>query len=358
MTIGIGFIGAGAIGRVHMHAARGLGWNLVGLCDANEAAARDAGAAFGVARVHADVEGLRADARVEAVVIATPNHLHRAQAIACLRAGRHVLLEKPLALDAAEGEDILRARDASGCVVQLGMANRHKQGPQAARAAIQEGACGTILGAQVSWLRRRGIPGFGGWATTRALAGGGALIDIGVHMLDLALWLMDFPEPTAASGTTYNTWPELAGYTYTSMWGAPVPNGVKDVEDAAFAHIRLVGGGMIQLAVSWALNADAAPHEQHIRILGDRGGVELRGLDQAWILGERAGRLSDTRLSVPASDEFPLQLRRFARAIARAEPPAATLEEALVVQRALDAIYRSAASGQEERIRAEAALAR
>ncbi len=196
------------------------------------------------------------------------------------------------------------------------------------------------------------------WATTRAQSGGGALIDIGVHMLDLALWLMGFPQPTAASGTTFNTWPALAGYTYTSMWGRPVPGGTKDVEDSAFAHIRLHGGGMIQLAVSWALNADAAPHEQHVRILGERGGVELRGLDQPWILGERGGRLCDTRLSVPAENEFPLQLSRFLAAIERGEQPAATLEEGLVVSRTLDAIYHSAASGQEEPVRSEVALAR
>lgn len=345
----LGFIGAGTIARTHMASARALGFDRLAVADPSRSAVEAAATDFGIQRCYADYRELLADPRIDAVVIATPNMLHAEQAVAALDAGKHVLLEKPMAPDTASAERIVAATRRAGRRLQMGMANRFKAGPQALRAHVRSGACGRIYAAEAAWYRRRGIPGFGGWATTQALAGGGALLDIGVHMLDLALHLMDFPQPVAVSGATWNVWRRLEDYHYTSMWGAAVPGGTKDVEDYAIGHIRFAEGQILQLNAAWAINLAATPHEQKIRVMGEQGGAELRGLEQPYFYGETAGRCTDTTVALGRQDEFQLQLAEFAASIREGRDPLADAQQGLAVTRLLEAIYRSAESGREVR---------
>ncbi len=166
-------------------------------------------------------------------------------------------------------------------------------------------------------------------------------------MLDLALYLMDFPAPSVVSGMTYNNRTDLSGYTYQSMWGRPVPGASKDVEDSAFAQIRFRDGQCLQLGIAWAINLVAEPQEQVVRLMGERAGIELRGLDSLHHFGEDGGRLTDTRVLVSPVDEFASEFSRFRASVLEGAPTAATAEQGLLVQQLLDAVYGSALSGRE-----------
>ena len=207
MSLSLGFIGAGNINRSHLKSAQQLGLNLAGIADVVPAAAEECKKLFNVAKSYSDYRQLLADNSIDAVVIGTPNKFHAEQAIAALKAGKHVFLEKPMAMNVDESDAILAALKKSRKTLQMGMANRFRSSVWALKHYIDAGKCGNIYSGQAFWYRRRGIPGFGGWFTTKSLSGGGALIDIGVHLLDLALYLMGFPKPVAVSGATNSPTP-------------------------------------------------------------------------------------------------------------------------------------------------------
>ncbi|HEY8668438.1 MAG TPA: Gfo/Idh/MocA family oxidoreductase, partial [Tepidisphaeraceae bacterium] len=188
MSIPLGFIGAGNIVTFHMQNAQTLEIPMLGVADVNLPAAQAASAKYGVTKAYADYREMLADKSIKAVVIGTPNRFHAEQAIAALEAGKHVFLEKPMAMNVGESDAIIAAMKKSGKIVQMGMVNRFRGAAQVLKTFIEAGKCGTIYSGQAYWYRRRGIPGFGGWFTTRSMSGGGALIDIGVHLLDLALY--------------------------------------------------------------------------------------------------------------------------------------------------------------------------
>jgi predicted dehydrogenase len=351
MPLTIGYIGFGNINRVHAKSAQQLGFDLVAAADIKPAALDEAKKQFNVTKTYDDHKGLVADPNVTAIVVGTPNKFHAEHAIAALRAGKHVFLEKPMALNAAEADAIIAARDASGGkIVQMGMVNRFKNSVQALKHFLDAGRCGDIYSAQTWWYRRRGIPGFGGWFTTKSISGGGALIDIGVHMLDLAVYLMGFPKPVAVSGATYNLFRKLDEYAYTSMWGNPTPGGLKDVDDYALAVIRFDKGQTLQLNISWALHIEQLEPESGLRLMGNKGGVALRGLDSPLVVAEEAGHVIDITPMYSPNDPFLDEMRHFADCIEQGKKPTASAEQGRTVQAILDAIYRSGEQGREVKV--------
>ena len=194
MALTIGFIGAGNINRMHITNAQKLGLNLGGIADVAVEAAEAARKQYNIAKAYSDYKELLADKKLDAIVVGTPNKFHAEQAVAALKAGKHVLLEKPMAMSVAESDAIIAAMTKSGKILQMGMVNRFKPSVQTLKHVIETGRCGPLYAGQTFWYRRRGIPGFGGWFTTKAMSGGGGLIDIGVHMIDLAMYLLDFPQ--------------------------------------------------------------------------------------------------------------------------------------------------------------------
>lgn len=349
MAVTVGFIGAGNICRNHMKQARALELNMAGVADVNPAAMEAAKKDFGIDKSYEDYHDLLKNKEIQGVIIGTPNKFHMEQAVAALEAGKHVLLEKPMAMNVKESDAIIAAMKKSGKIVQMGMVNRFRASTQTLKNFIAAGRCGNIYAGQAFWYRRRGIPGFGGWFTTKSMSGGGALIDIGVHLLDLSLYLMDFPKPVAVSGMTYNIWKELESYTYTSMWGKPTPGGKKDVDDFAFGLIRFEDGQTLQLNVSWALNVDAGA-ETGVRIFGDKGGVQLRGFDEPSLTSEEAGHLIDIKPHFKPNEPFLEAMRHFAECIEGKHAPMPTAEQGRTVQLILDAIYRSSEERREVRL--------
>ncbi|MEO2049728.1 MAG: Gfo/Idh/MocA family oxidoreductase [Pirellulales bacterium] len=368
MSIRLGIIGAGSIGEVHAKAALAAGQTVAGVADVNlEAATRmvamleetpvtgsisgSSGGASGC-RAYASATQLLADDSVDAVVVCVPNRWHCEIASEAMRAGKDVLLEKPMGLNAAECQQAIEVAAQTERVLQIGMVHRHTAVGQAAKDVVEAGDLGNIYHAKAHLYRRRGVPGLGGWFTTKQISGGGPLVDIGVHVLDLACWLMDFPHIQRVSGKVYSQFGKrMQDYVYESMWaGPPKLDGVCDVEDSAHALIYFAGGGSLDLQVSWAMNwpGDSSEEENLLALFGDRGGMTFKlESDHLTVASERHGRNVDTRVMLPEIDPFVRQATSFAACVKSREMPLATGEQGRLVLSILDAIYQSSQADQD-----------
>lgn len=353
MTIGLGIIGAGSIGRVHADAAQRNGCRVVGAWDFHPERAAALARDFGGRAVDA-IDDFLALPEVDAVAIATPNSAHVGCAVKALAAGKHVLLEKPMALSVAECDRILAARDESRRVLQIGFVCRGSPTARLAKRLVESGRLGRVYHAKCSIYRRRGIPGLGGWFTTKAISGGGPLIDLGVHLIDLVRWLCGSPQALRASGATYaNFGHPIDRYRFVEMWaGPPKPDGDFDVEDHATALLRFEGGLTVELNVTWAMNQPESALSDGVRLFGDRGGVAFRIFERDLVLAtEEEDRIVDVVPKFgpedPLAGAWDEQYRQFIAAIERGVAPHASGEDGRAVQAIVEAIARSSAEGRE-----------
>ena len=345
----IGIIGLGNIGREHLDAFLAAeGCEVAAVADASPGVAKKLAAKHGVANAFEDPQALIDCTETDAVVVAVPNRFHEPLALATLAAGKHLLLEKPMALDAAGAKTIYRAAQASDRVVMLGHQWRRVWWGEAMRGRIATGDLGEIHHAKCGWLRRKGIPGWGTWFTRKDQSGGGPLIDIGVHMIDITLDLIGAPRPLSVAGATFAAFgPRKKGI---GKWGTPDWGGYYDVEDFATALIRCEGGKVVTLDVSWAAHSDR--NDVFVELLGEDGGLVYRGGDLRF-LTERDDKTVDEVMPMPASageEKDPgrgAMSEEFLRCIAQSEAPRASAWTGLVNSLVLDAIYRSAESGRE-----------
>lgn len=344
----LGILGAGAIGEKHAAAAASVGVEVGRIIDRAAERAVDLAHQYDAAS-GTEPQSLFDDDAIDAVVIGVPNCFHRPLALEAMRAGKDVLLEKPMALSAAECDELIDAAEETGRLLQIGYTHRFTAAGSEARSIVESGALGDIYHAKAHLHLRRGIPGLGGWFTTKAMSGGGALIDLGVHLVDLSLHLLGQPKTVAVSGKAYSKFgAKMEGYTYESMWSGP-PNydGVFDVDDHATALITFDSGATLDLQVSWACNLPAGTlPDSMVAVLGDRGGLsfELFG-DHLLLRNEIAGRNADAKLALPEADHMALQMVDFAEAVASRKPgTGATPADGRKVQAIVDAIYRSSES--------------
>lgn len=354
MRISLGIIGAGSIGTVHTEAAQRLGLPIARVWDIDRSKAMALAARASGARAAASLDDLLADPGVNAVVVATPNDTHAEIACRAIEAGKHLLLEKPMATSVSECDRIVSALDRSSVGLQMGFVYRHAPAPRAVKAEIEAGSLGRIYHAKVSMYRRRGIPGLGGWFTTRTRSGGGPLIDLGVHVIDQALWLCGFPRATRASGALYaNFGPRMHDYIFEQMWaGPPRLDGIFDVEDHATALVRFDGGLTLEINVTWAANIPDGGLPDGVALFGERGGCRFTLLGDSVIVAGESGRaLVDRSLSFDATRAldraFEGQLLSFQRMVEAGEPPVATAAQGRAVQAILDAIARSSHAERE-----------
>lgn len=352
MSIRLGIIGAGAIGEVHAIAAQAAGQTVAAIADLDLAKAEELAADFPTASALGDPKELLADSEIDAVVIAVPNRWHKELAMAALRAGKDVLLEKPMGLNAAECQEINEVVEQTGRLLQIGMVYRYSAPAQAAKRIIESGDLGQISHAKAHLFRRRGIPGLGGWFTNKQLSGGGPLIDLGVHLIDLSYWLMGFPEVSRVSGKVYAQFGKrMKDYVYEHMWaGPPKYDGVCDVEDSAHAMIRFEGGITLDLQVSWAMNMpeENIPGPGIVGVFGDQGGItfNLDG-DSLNLATESHGRNVDTKYMLPPVDQFEEQARAFANMVSNRGEPTATGVHGQQVLAIIDGIYQSSDEDRE-----------
>jgi predicted dehydrogenase len=344
--IRVGIIGAGWPGVKHAEGYRATpGFQVAAVSDLipsrRKGLAQQAGA--NVAE-HADYEALLSDGNIGAVSIALPNHLHSPVALKALKAGKHVLCETPPTVDASEAKKLAAAAEKAGKVLLFAAQRRFGGAEQASHQAVAKGFAGDVYHARASWMRTRGIPAGTGWYTDKSKSGGGAMIDTGLQVLDLAWHLMGQPRPVSA----FAVMPR-------KLAPQPLPGGATfDVEEAASVIVRFEGDKSLELSTSWAMNQ--APQQQGTlcRLHGDKGALEVytpRGPVMYRSFGPK-GEAKETPLKLPKTVLYPAMMRHFKQCIAGAEQPRLGAKDAAVLMAMVDAIYKSAASGKSAEVKA------
>ena len=341
MGVRIGLIGAGGIANgAHIPGYRSLGdqVELVACADVNASTARNTAAQHGIPGVYTDYQEMLEREHLDAVSVCTPNRFHAPAVIAALQAGCHVLCEKPPAMTADEARAMEAAARSSGKLLTFGFMFRFSNEVRAARRYAEAGAFGEIYSGRVTAMRRRGIPGWGVF-TNKELQGGGPLIDIGVHMLDAALYVMGYPEPTSVTGVTHT---KLGNRTPgVGLMGTWDPERYT-VEDICNALIRFDNGASLLLESSFIANIEPT-EEMNVRLFGTRAGCKLFPFS---VFGEEHGVLTNTQAAwFPGGGSHQREVEHFVRCVRGEAEPVSTPAEAVKIQRIIEAIYRSADAG-------------
>lgn len=347
----IGVIGCGA-GTFHLEGyAEDPRTKTVALAGLDTARCRQLAKKFEVPEIYGDYRDLLEKADVDAISVVVPNHLHLSIALAALQAGKHVLVEKPLARTAAEGEQIVAAAKAAGKILAIAFQRRHRADMEVLHRHIQEGGLGEIYYAKAYWMRRAGIPGLGTWFTNKELAGGGPMIDLGVHVLDMALWLMGNPTATTVSAATYaKLGPQGKGHWASSRFQETGEHPY-EVEDLATAFIRFATGATMQLETCWAAYSGVTD-EFGVALMGDQGGAEIHVKDYANVgtlrlFGDVGGVPVDSSPRLRPTHGHAGIIKGFVDGIIHGTPISPSGEEGVDRARLIDAIYHSAAIGRE-----------
>ena len=317
---------------------------VVAVADMDADRLQERGDALGVAKRYPSADTMLKREKLDVVSIATPNKYHKSLAIAALKAGCHVLCEKPMAMNAREGKAMVEAARKARKRLMINFSYRFMDEGWALKKQVDAGVLGDIYFGRTVWHRRRGIPKFGSWFSQKALAGGGPLIDLGVHRLDFALWLMGYPKPVHVMGGTYDALGRALARKARKKF---------DVEDLAAAMIRFENGAMLVVEASWVANV-AETELMETRLFGTRGGLVHRNIGEGYqfeaeVFVERQGARFDMKLHPPVSGARSAYYH-FIDAIVKGRPHLATGEEGLVVMELLDAIYRSARLGRPVRV--------
>jgi len=348
----IGIVGMGGIGETHIKAYRQLSdVEVVAIADPAEVRLNQMATTYNVANKYTDFHDLIARDDIDAISVGTPNHLHAPVAIAALESGKHVLSEKPLARSGAEAETMVRAAINAGRVLQVAFNHRQRGDVQTLKKYVDAGGLGRIYHAKASWMRRSGIPGMGGWFTSREMAGGGPMIDLGVHVLDMALYLLGEPQVIAVSAATYaELGPRGRG---NSNWrtGTLVGQGGYEVEDLATAFVRLGDGATLLIEASWAVygkNAD----DFGVTLYGTEGGADINVVnyvteDTLTIYTDTAGVPSEVRPRLPKGEGHLAVIRNFVQAIRSGDWSTHNGSEGLRRAQIIEACYKSAQEGRE-----------
>ncbi|CAN5456279.1 Gfo/Idh/MocA family oxidoreductase [soil metagenome] len=347
----VAFIGAGGIVR-HAHIPnfqRLANVEAVAICDVNEARAKEVAQATGITKVYTDHKKMLAEVKPDIVVVATPNVFHKAQTLDALNAGAHVLCEKPLALSYPDAEMMMATAKQNGKTLTVGTHYRWSDAMQIAKAHVDGGFFGEIYATRAFWQRRSGIPGYGSWFTHKDLAGGGVLFDLGVHNLDRALYLMNYPQPVTVTGASFG---KLGAQGQgLGGWGSdilkPGANVRFDVDDLSWAFIRFANGAVLQFEVAWAAHG---PDQFDTELLGTKGGAHVGNLDKIELYTTLNGQKVDVKNDLPKTQTNSYQrlVENFVRHLeGDASAEIVTPDQALVSAKIVDAIQRSAQSGRE-----------
>ncbi|KKI92492.1 oxidoreductase [Bacillus sp. SA1-12] len=269
----VGVIGAGSISDMHLQSyEKNENVELVAVCDLNIIRAEEKATRYGASTYYSDFQSLLADETIDAVSICTWNHSHAEIAIASLKAGKHVLVEKPLCTTVEEAKEIEETVKHTGKVLQVGFVRRYASNTKILKEFIDANELGEIYYAKASCLRRLGNPG--GWFSDKERSGGGPLIDLGVHVIDICWYLMGKPKVKTISGNTYSKLGNRANVQNLSFYKAADYDPDKNsVEDLANALIRFENGASLMVDVSFTLHAKK--DEIAVKLYGDKGGVEI-----------------------------------------------------------------------------------
>ena len=345
MTIRVGVIGAGMIGRrAHLPGYREAGAQIVAVADLVGKRAAQAAEDFGATSWYEDYRELLSDSTIDAVSVCTPNHLHKEVTIAALRAGKHVLCEKPMAMNTGEALAMREAAKEIGKLLVVGFQNRFRPDVQRLKQFVDAGDLGAVYYARTGFVRRRGTPF--GWFTVKEESGGGPMIDLGVHVIDLTRYLMGNPRAVSVSAAAYQKFGHYQIPDHQGWCSADVTDGFRcgdefDVEDLAAAFIRFENGSTMVVEVSWAANIKQEGNI-YAYLYGESAGARLNPLE---LYGMHHGVIADTQVPVKDKNAHFELVRHFVHCVETGEPSLNTPEQGVEIQQIIDAVYESARIG-------------
>lgn len=341
-------IGTGSIGLDHLHSLvtchRAAA---VALAEANPQRAREASARYNVPRSYADYHELLEQPDIDAVTIALPTHLHASVAIEALKTRKHVLIEKPMTMNAKEAAKVIDTAKTMKRTIMVAQNLRFHRQTQLARAVVERGDLGEVYHARGFWLRRAGIPRIGSWFTQKKFSGGGCLADLGVHLIDTCFHLIKEFEVSSVFAQTYA---KFGSRGLGEMdWGRSEvdPKRPFDVEDYATALVRMKSGRTISLEVGWACFQNGEVREYGIDLLGSNAGLSLYPLKLFRNILDGHETVQFTASKVPLPED---RLHHFVHGVLDGKKLLVLPEESLRVQQVLDALYASAATGREVKL--------
>ncbi len=342
----VGIIGSGAIARdQHLPYWRQLEAEgrveVAGVCDIVKERRDVEAAKCAGAKPFANYKTMLSAIDFDIIDVCTQNRVHAPAVIAALKAGAHVLVEKPMAMNTRECEAMIAAAKAAKRKLMVAQHMRFEARAEKLKEVVASGALGRIYTAETKWLRRRGIPGWGKFHLKKESLGG-PLIDIGVHMMDLCVWLMGSPKPIAASGKVYRMFgdrPDL----FNADWGVPYPHKEFTVEDYATAFVRFENDITMQMSVSWAANTHDEIEDMHI--LGDKGGIGINPL--GYFSADHSSLYHTTWDYLSDEDGHRREVRHFCECVEKNLPVMVKPEESLRIQKVIDAIYASSLKNKE-----------
>lgn len=346
--IKIGVIGVGSISNCHIQAyQKNSNVELYAFCDIDEGQLRKMGEKYGISRLYTDIDAMLALKELDAVSVCTWNSAHADCAIAALNAGKHVLCEKPMSISREKAEEMKAAADKNRKLLMIGFVRRYGNDCAVLKDFLEKDYFGALYYAKATYLRRNGNPG--GWFGDKSRSGGGPLIDLGVHVIDLVRYLMGNPKPVSVYGATFQKLydrkniKKIGGYASVSK----SDRDICDVEDLAVAMIHFENGAVLSLEASFSLNLKK--DEGKIELFGTKGGAKLD--PELEIYTEINDYLADVQLDYPTAqnfdDIFEKEINHYVDCILHGTPCRAPAEDGVTLMAILDAIYESAETGHE-----------
>lgn len=315
-------------------------------CDIIPERAKAAVEKYGCGKAIEDYKIALNDPEIEAVSVCTPNNCHSTITIDALQKGKNVLCEKPAARTYEEALLMQKTHNECGKVLNIGVVNRFNYAVNQIKKLIQQGELGDVFHVYASFRSHRSIPGLGGDFTTKSVAGGGVLIDWGVHFLDIVMYCLGDPAPKSVSSETFSKLGKnIEDYSYVGMWaGPPKMNGTYDVEESITGIVR-TEGPVISFQGAWAQNIGV--NEMYIDFMGDKGGIRLQYGKDFVLYSTKNGMLSETKYSFSTKDMFQNEIDSFLNCIDSKEVLPSNINTVIITAKLMDAIYRSAEAHKE-----------
>lgn len=315
-------------------------------CDILPERAQAAVEKYGCGTAVTDYHIILNDPEVEGVSVCTPNNVHASITMDFLRAGKNVLCEKPASRTLPEVLEMQKVQHETGRILNIGVVNRFNDAVNRIKRLIDAGELGEVFHVYISFRSHRSIPGLGGAFTTKAIAGGGALIDWGVHFLDIVMYCCGDPRPVTVSGETFSKLGrDIEGYVYRDMWaGPPKADGVYDVEDSVTGLIR-TEGPVITLHGAWAQNI--GEDEMYIDFMGDKGGIRLQYGADFKVYTTKCGALVEYKPEFKSNNHFENEINAFIDCMKTGEKLPSHIDTNVITAQIMQAIYDSAESHRE-----------
>lgn len=345
----VAVVGCGSISRHHLDGyAQNPYTELYAVCDINETQLNKRGDQYNVTRRYTDIETMLKELpELDAVSICTWNSAHAPCTIAALNAGKHVLCEKPMATNAQDAQAMLEAAEKNGKLLMIGFVRRFGNDCKVLQDFIDQGRFGELYYSKATYLRRKGSPG--GWFGDKARSGGGPLIDLGVHVIDLTRYLMGNPKPVSVYGAAFHKLGDLHEFKHKKVYrsASAKDDDPFDVEDAVTAIIRYDNGAITEVECSFSLNIKENKGE--IELFGTRAGAKLD--PELEIFTDLDGYLANVQLTVPTALDmagiFEKEVDHFVDCVRTGAPCRNPAQDGVDIMRILDAIYESARTGHE-----------